>query len=166
ISRPPGPSWSGPWRSTRRRWASDTPSPPPVWPTSAGCSRTNAILAMTQSFRWFRDAFLSLASQARLAPEESYRPILASKGAVCRRQHRLRAQRRRGPAGAPARLPGGRSPVGRGQLVEDRRRADPGANGPVLREPLAPEPAAGRGLAGGAVVDAPRRAVARRGRDQ
>ena len=61
-----------------------------------------------------------------------------------------------GLLGLAARLPGRRGAVGRGQPVEGPRRSDPDPDGPVLREPLAQGPAAPRGAAGGAVVDAPR----------
>src|SRR5262249_46109125 len=56
--------------------------------------------------------------------------------------------------GLAACVPGGRGSFGRGQPVDHRRRADAGADGAVLREPVAEGAAAGRSVARGPVVDA------------
>jgi CHAT domain-containing protein/Tfp pilus assembly protein PilF len=52
-------------------------------------------LAMAQDLRHRLDAYLSVASPAKLAPGDGYRFVLAAKGSVFERQRRLRAQRKR-----------------------------------------------------------------------
>ncbi len=52
-------------------------------------------LAMAQSLRWALDVYLSVARMVRLSPGDTYRDVLASKGAILQRQRRLRALRRR-----------------------------------------------------------------------
>jgi CHAT domain-containing protein len=51
-------------------------------------------LAIAQRLREHLDGYLSLSPLARLAPEETYRHVLAAKGAIFERQRRLRARRR------------------------------------------------------------------------
>jgi CHAT domain-containing protein/Tfp pilus assembly protein PilF len=52
-------------------------------------------LAMARALPRYLDAYLSVASPAKLPPRDGYRFVLAAKGSVFERQRRLRAQRKR-----------------------------------------------------------------------
>jgi CHAT domain-containing protein/Tfp pilus assembly protein PilF len=52
-------------------------------------------LAMAQALPGYLDAYLSVATPARLSAGDGYRFVLAAKGSIFERQRRLRAQRRR-----------------------------------------------------------------------